>query len=490
MAMRQSVSFANPETLTPEFSASTTPPAKPNGVPLLPLARSPIDPSSKSSPAVGGESPAPPTIASTFPDAGTFEPISFAPATLSLLSGRVPTKCPTCSTVGERFRSRLKGLSEGTPLFCSRKCQYATATIALTCEGCGTAYTKLRCEVEKAKRKGFTRSFCTRTCFLETSSRNAHERAMTLIPEQPIGPVISDKRVLTESGRRRYYTAEVAALTDGVNRKRPCLQCGTIRKSKNVMCRPCYLSARASTYLTLTCTQCSSPFVKMRAERESRERAGQTNAFCRFECHHQWMREHPSGRCGRCEKPFKVDNAKRFCSDDCRLAVRDERRESKNRPCPQCGVVYIPRGSRQQFCDRICADQAHSERMIGMGNSHYKDGTSYAEWFRQMRPLILERDGSQCRVCSVTDRLVPTGRSDHFQWKSLLAVHHLNEDPADNRPGNLILICSPCHMRHHKSATTPYPWFATYAENATRSMTSRWTATVTSLQMKFSSTTA
>lgn len=403
----------------------------------------------------------------------------------------MPIKCLHCATVTTRFRSYFKRLREGAPLYCSKTCQYSAASMTLTCEGCGIEYVKLRCEIEKAERKGFTRAFCTRTCFLSTSSKSAYERAMALIPQQPIGPIISDERVLTDSGRRRYYTAEIAALSDGTNRKRPCVQCGAIRKSKSAICRPCYQAARASTYLTLTCTQCSAPFVKMRAERESRERAGQTNAFCRFECHHQWMRENnPTGRCARCEKPIKVDGAKRYCSDGCRLAVRDERRESKSRPCPQCGVVYIPKSSRQQYCDRICADQAHSERMIGAGNSHYKDGTSYAEWFRQMRPLILERDASQCRVCSVPDQLVPTGRSDHQQWKSLLVVHHLNEVPADNRPENLILLCSPCHMRHHKSVLTPYPWFATYAENATRSMTSRWTATVTSLQTRFSSTTA
>lgn len=142
------------------------------------------------------------------------------------------------------------------------------------------------------------------------------------------------------------------------------------------------------------------------------------------------------------------------------------------------------------YCDRACANVAHSKRMVGEGNSHYKSGSSYAEWFRQMRPLILERDERQCRVCGEPDQMVSTGRGDGFQWKSLLVVHHLNEQPQDNRPENLITLCGPCHMTHHKSATTPFPWFASYAARATLYMTSRWRATATSLQVKYSSTTA
>lgn len=128
--------------------------------------------------------------------------------------------------------------------------------------------------------------------------------------------------------------------------------------------------------------------------------------------------------------------------------------------------------------------------MVGDGNSHYKDGTSYGKWFREVRPLILERDENICRACEEPDRMVPTGRNDHYLLKSLLVVHHINEQPADNRPENLVAVCQPCHMIHHKSATTPFPWFASYAERATQSMTSKWKATATSLQVKYSSTTA
>ena len=406
----------------------------------------------------------------------------------------VPVQCQTCETLFTKARSTVWRVKPGTPLYCSQACRYAAASVTLTCEGCGTDYTKRRSEVAAAKRAGLTRSFCTKVCFHASEARRAEQRVQELASSAPAvtaAALVTAETVRTSTGRRRYYGAEVDALSDGTNRKRPCAVCGVVRKSKSAVCRPCYQQARASTYLMVACSQCGSDFQMMRAERDKRVRAGQERFFCGQPCHHQWMREHPSGRCGHCQGPMKVDGKRRrYCSPECRDAVRDARRLSKVRPCPQCGVEFVPNSSRQVYCDRLCADQAHSERMVGEGNSHYKDGTSYAEWFRRMRPLIMERDGEQCRVCATPNRMVSTGRKDSFKWKSLLVVHHINERPADNRPENLIVLCSPCHMRHHKSATTPYPWFGDYAAEASQSMTCKWTETVTSLQMKFSSTTA
>ena len=123
--------------------------------------------------------------------------------------------------------------------------------------------------------------------------------------------------------------------------------------------------------------------------------------------------------------------------------------------------------------DREFGDRLRREE--GAGNSHFKDGTSYSKLFQEMRPLVLGRDGESCVVCQSTVRLV---------------VHHVDHNPLNNDPTNLIALCNSCHMRHHKSIPTPFPWFAQYAAAASRSMTSRWRARTTSLQAKFSSTTA
>ena len=82
--------------------------------------------------------------------------------------------------------------------------------------------------------------------------------------------------------------------------------------------------------------------------------------------------------------------------------------------------------------------------MRGSGNSHYKTGTSYASWFREMRPIVRERDRHACATCGKTD--------------GKLIVHHIDHVPWHNEVMNLITLCETCHMVHHKSNVTPFPW--------------------------------
>lgn len=175
------------------------------------------------------------------------------------------------------------------------------------------------------------------------------------------------------------------------------------------------------------------------------------------------------------------------CSTVCEQARRA--RTHRMIACPQCGVMFRPKSHRTQFCGKMCADLAHSRRMIGAGNSHFKTGTSYAKWFRSMRPMILERDGGICVVCqqAPTTTYVRNGAT---ATRSGLVIHHINELPWDNRAENLITLCHDCHMTHHKSRVTPFGWFGKAAESRSRSMTSKWKARATSLLKAYSSTTA
>jgi len=55
------------------------------------------------------------------------------------------------------------------------------------------------------------------------------------------------------------------------------------------------------------------------------------------------------------------------------------------------------------------------------------------------RLAVLECDGFLCRDCGKGGRC-----SD---W--ILEVHHVNEDPSDNDPRNLITLCVRCHNHYH-----------------------------------------
>jgi hypothetical protein len=138
------------------------------------------------------------------------------------------------------------------------------------------------------------------------------------------------------------------------------------------------------------------------------------------------------------------------------------------------------------FCSRECADRAHSLRMIGAGNSNHKDGSSYARWFRLMRPLILERDGWQCVACRTPELFQPVVNRGMLIFRSRLVVHHIDEDINNNTPANLVTVCQDCHMTHHKSRKTPFGWFGDYASRTSRSMTCKWKEIAITLQVKFS----
>lgn len=138
----------------------------------------------------------------------------------------------------------------------------------------------------------------------------------------------------------------------------------------------------------------------------------------------------------------------------------------------------------------MCADAAHADRMRGSGNAHFKDGTSYATWFADMRPLILERDQHRCVTCGAPETATPITWRGQQVMRTTMTIHHISEDVTDNTPENLVTLCKTCHAVHHKSKATPWPWFAAYALAASLSMTSKWTAATTSLRMVYSPTTA
>lgn len=221
------------------------------------------------------------------------------------------------------------------------------------------------------------------------------------------------------------------------------------------------------------CGACEKPFTLPGWDHAKKVRRGTEKFYCSLTCAGRGYSTRKVVRlCERCGDPTG-NQQRRFCPP-CLPIRRQARRKLVDRACPYCGVVFTPKSSRTTYCSRACANWAHSDRMVGRGNSRYRDGTSYALWFKLMRPLIIERDGG-CVVCGNTERPF---------------IHHINEDPRNNTPENLVTMCGTHHIVHHKSNQTPWPWFAAYAQAATRSTTSKWKAHTTSLREKYSSTTA
>lgn len=372
---------------------------------------------------------------------------------INSLPAWVPMRCQVCDTTFQRRRSTAKqAASKGTRnTYCSKACESTERAVTLQCEHCGARFQRRRCEVEKAKRNGWARTFCSVTC-------------------------------------------RQGANTEAAKESHTCRTCGTSIHGTGRNSDAVYCSKTCETryyQLDITCQQCRTTFTMPRYEYAKRERLGKTPKYCSREClYASSRRTKPCQHCGTAT-PAK---SSRYCSDTCKTeaarARRGERKALREKVCPICAAVFQPRNSRQQYCDRECSSAAHSIRMTGRGNSNYKDGLAYGKVFRLVRPKIMLRDEMKCIACGALNVSVTFTRGGTENERMYLVVHHINENPADNRPENLVTLCQPCHMKHHKSTETPFPWFSTYAERATRSMTSRSRNYIASLLAASSSTTA
>nr|WP_238336086.1 HNH endonuclease signature motif containing protein [Streptomyces sp. W9] len=287
--------------------------------------------------------------------------------------------------------------------------------------------------------------------------------------------------------RLKLYAPETGFSYKPSRSNRTCIICGEAKNNtgRGQAHRECYMQVR-SVKVLVRCAWCSVDFRKPRYEYNKALRRGHFTFYCckdHSQAHHAVKNAKP---CDQCRVPMPGRSTRKFCSMQCRI----DSREHPEKACTVCGVFFRPKSSRTAYCTRVCADKAHSVRMLGYNNPHYKDGTSYSKWFRETRPLIFERDKDSCVVCSKPFKPITFKRNGAPTQKSNLIVHHVDEDPRNNRVENLVLLCASCHLVHHKSTVTPYPWFGEYARQASESMTSKWMATATSLLTAYSSTTA
>lgn len=299
-----------------------------------------------------------------------------------------------------------------------------------------------------------------------------------ITPSMPMDPVT--KRLL-------LYAPETGLSYKPSRMNKVCILCGKAKGNtgRGQAHRECYAKVRAVKIL-LRCLWCDIEFLKPRYEYNKALRRGHFSFYCCVEHSRAHHAVKNAKHCDQCDVPMPGRSTRKFCSTQCQIDSRDH----PEKPCTVCGLFFRPLSSRTVYCSRPCADKAHSLRMIGWGNSNYKDGTSYSKWFKSTRPLIFERDKDACVACSTPFKPITFMRYGLPAQRSNLLVHHLDEDPANNRVENLILLCASCHLVHHKSAMTPFPWFAEYARQASESMTSKWQATATSLLEAYSSTTA
>lgn len=94
-------------------------------------------------------------------------------------------------------------------------------------------------------------------------------------------------------------------------------------------------------------------------------------------------------------------------------------RNGFRRLCYQC--PFAVRSADAVYCERFSIDIRAQEKYALPG-------------WKAIRSAILERDGQRCTICG--------GERD-------LHIHHLDRDPTNDDPVNLLTLCGICHARVH-----------------------------------------
>lgn len=199
--------------------------------------------------------------------------------------------------------------------------------------------------------------------------------------------------------------------------------------------------------------------------------------------------------CHHCGKEFEARRCSRkFCSDHCKsiAGIKKKAAQMKPRKCVQCGKTYQPQWlSQVKFCSRscettyshahlwtpkdvICQDcgqtfkcvrrdrkrcdecrrkfnsrevmrlraQKNAEVRVGQGSGSGQFPVDVPQLMRRRRDHSIRR-----KIFSGA-----TGSCDMCGWallQPLLQLHHRNQNPGDNDPENLKLLCPTCHAWVH-----------------------------------------
>lgn len=86
-----------------------------------------------------------------------------------------------------------------------------------------------------------------------------------------------------------------------------------------------------------------------------------------------------------------------------------------------CRCPFAARSEGRIYCERFSAPILARDKYALRG-------------WKEIRDTVLERDGHRCAVCG--------GGED-------LHVHHVDRNPTNDDPANLITLCGICHARVH-----------------------------------------
>lgn len=158
----------------------------------------------------------------------------------------------------------------------------------------------------------------------------------------------------------------------------------------------------------------------------------------------RFVRNLKDKECPICGKIFipRLNNQK-YCSKKCSVVGGAKiLNRKKGKICEYCGkeyLVYRYRKNESKFCSHKCYVLSGAGIRRGKDNNMWNGGTSFepytTDWTQTLKRSIRERDKYICQVCG------------EQQGDRAFAVHHIDYDKRNCNTINLITLCNKCHMR-------------------------------------------
>lgn len=160
--------------------------------------------------------------------------------------------------------------------------------------------------------------------------------------------------------------------------------------------------------------------------------------------------------CEHCGKEYLIKasrcNMTKYCSRLCQNKAQGIKHRGEGSPrynrikkqCSWCGkdLLIIPsREGVNYFCDGKCYGNWRAENITGDKVYNWNNGSSFIpyglNWTDSLKNKIRDRDLHRCQFCGKTEKA--NGR--------VLDVHHIDSNPENCDPINLISLCKSCHIK-------------------------------------------
>lgn len=376
-----------------------------------------------------------------------------------------------CSRCGKRVARGLAVIkrSKGNYLFCGKVCKVEYFQAYVPCIRCRMPFKTSKSKIKYLFEEG-TKAICESCKEIKLQDKILRrKKGKEYINQEKFIISKKDKADLFLGG----MTLDVK-YKDGNRLGVKCNQCPNIieRSGKELKgrdyifcCKKCTDKWKAP--LNTKCCVCGDMFHKTPAHAERSK-----NNYCsKKECtlagtsgknHHAYI-EPESVNCHYCNeglerKPYRFKKSeKHFCDPDCHhsfsVGENHPRYNQVEADCFWCDETFMSSPStllETSCCSTDCANDLHSFRMTGEGNSNYSTGecvgdsakrvrVKYVGFTNSLKEKIRERDDRKCQLC-------PTTEEEHGMR---LHVHHIDYTKDNSDDKNLIALCRYCHGKVH-----------------------------------------